>query len=357
MVVPVNPDTGEYRKQNDSLNMLRICAMLMVVVLHIAQTSGMEQLVYAAEPLGRMYSDMWVAVSNVAVNVFALLTGYLCVDKKWNPARYFELLLQVCMYVLLVHVMMGVTGLGWDVLHLLIEMLPLTSRYWYFVAYTALFVLMPYLNRGLKGLSRSESLALAGSVLCVFSLFGWLGSDELAWRGHGFLWLCCLYVIGAHLRLHPIHPRRLALLGIYAVCCLAGYVMLHLGGGWEKYLFRHYPSPFTSVGSIAFFLMLVNIRIPGAWFRHLLAWAAPLSFGVYLVHTGCWVLLEEYMPRLAKASGYAWWFIPGVSLLVYAACTLVDYVRSVVFRRCGVRSLCKLLSSRLPAAFKRMQEW
>lgn len=78
--------------RNYGMDSLRVLAMFMVVVLHIAGFSGLAKVSYVEYPLSRLLSSAEHSFSMCAVNVYAMLTGYFCVlSKQFKLERYIRL--------------------------------------------------------------------------------------------------------------------------------------------------------------------------------------------------------------------------------------------------------------------------
>lgn len=102
---------------------------------------------------------------------------------------------------------------------------------------------------------------------------------------------------------------------------------------WGYSIFYEYNSVLVFAAAILLFIAFLNLQIrPGRLQRMILA-AAPLSFGVYLLHDNpnvrgfVWETLNP--SRLAGA----WYLVPGVLLLaaaVFAVCALTEWLRKMI---------------------------
>ena len=102
---------------------------------------------------------------------------------------------------------------------------------------------------------------------------------------------------------------------------------------WGYSIFYEYNSVLVFSAAILLFIAFLNLHIkPGRLQRMILA-AAPLSFGVYLLHDNpnvrgfVWETLNP--SRLAGA----WYLVPGVLLLaaaVFAVCALTEWLRKMI---------------------------
>lgn len=354
-------------KRNSSVDLLRNVAMFMVVILHVVCASGLVEMPYDQNPTAKWMSYSWEAPTIIAVNVFAMLSGYLCVDKKWQMKRFFALWAQMLFYAFPCAVGAYWIGKMATVGEILTACFPLTCRYWYFAAYSALFVLMPFINKGLLALSKRDCFLLCTLSVTTFSFFGFSATDELAGTGHCALWLIVMYICGAYVKLHGILPAsvpekymihvRFMCLFIFLLCCVAGCIVLRISGETESLLFRNYQSPIVCIESLVFFVMLINLPIRSVLCARVLQFLSPMAFGVYLFHYALWRYMVKGIPGIGEATQYAWWFIPVTGILIYALAIGVDYLRLKLFLLLRVPDMCRFLASKMPSALRRMEEW
>lgn len=372
----MNTMNAQKKEWDTSADLVRITAMLMVVILHVARMSGFLNISYDQDAAAKWISNVWEAPTIIAVNLFALLTGYLCVDKKWKVKRIFSLWVQAAFYVLAIAGVYAFAGHKVSLFRMALALFPLTSSYWYVIAYSALFLLIPFMNRGLQALNRRDGFMLCAILVLTLSVFGFASPDALAARGHCVLWLGVMYICGACLKLHysesnslseisnaigkgtqHVGFKRVIILSIFVVCCLLGCLTLWKGGECEKLLFRHYQSPIVCMESITCFYIIIHFRIKAAWLCSLLRWLSPMSFGVYLFHYGMWRALAYLLTNLAEETNYPWWFIPVFSIVIYAFGTIVDFIRIKLFQLCRIPNLCQYMSTKMPTCIKQMEKW
>lgn len=363
-------------KWHSSADLVRITAMLMVVILHVARMSGFLDMSYEQDATAKWISNIWEAPTIIAVNLFAMLTGYLCVDKKWKVKRILSVWFQSAFYILLITACCCLMGKGFSVLELARSLFPLTSSYWYVIAYSALFVLIPFINRGIRSLSHRELLLLCTILVLTLSVFGFASTDALAARGHCVLWLGVMYICGAYIKLHcaqsnnspknvKCHQKseqyidftHIIAFFVFVTCCLLGCLTLWVGDRCEELLFRHYQSPIVCLEAIACFLILIRLRIRSVKVSSILRFLSPMAFGVYLFHCGIWGSLSELLSQYAVQTHYPWWFIPVFSVAVYVLGTFIDYVRIKLFQLFRIPELCQFLASKLPTCIRQMEEW
>ncbi len=351
---PVN-NIGIRDAHDSSVDMIRILAMLMVCVLHVARFSGWTELSYDTHYTGKMVSNAWETPCIIAVNLYAMLTGYLCVNKKWNIQRYLELYVVVLFYAIGCYVV-ALDDSVWNGTLLFIIFNPFASFYWYFAAYSGVFVVMPFLNKGLREFSQRKLLTMLMLVLAAYSVLGCWRAQYLAQDGHTAIWLMIMYAVGAYLKLYGCNVKTWKLVLGFALCCVVNFCVLGVQGKVEGIMFRCYSSVSVVGASISFFVIALRTNIGAAWFKTLLRWASPMAFSVYLIHCHEVVLrlIGEYVAKLAVLSDYSWWFIPLFALLIYVACTLIDWFRIQIFHMLRIHEIVKLLVRMLPSRVKEL---
>lgn len=88
-------------KRNASMDALRVLAMLMVVLLHINGFAGLAKIPFEDYPVSRLLSSAEHSFSMCAVNVYAMLTGYFCINSmRFKLERYVRLWILVAFYTL-----------------------------------------------------------------------------------------------------------------------------------------------------------------------------------------------------------------------------------------------------------------
>lgn len=202
-------------KRKYGIDLLRIIAMVLVVVLHILGQGG---ILIEAEKNEIKFAVVWLLeiVAYCAVNCYALISGFVYFseeNKQVKLSKYIKLWLQVEFYSVLI------TLYFWQFYPNLVNkkqlvksFFPILSeQYWYFSAYTGVYFIIPWLNKIIQGLKEKELKTLVFCVLIFSSyiiganlfkvdLFGLKG-------GYSFLWLAILYVIGGYIKKHKLYHK------------------------------------------------------------------------------------------------------------------------------------------------------
>ena len=340
--------------RHPGIDMLRIVSMLMVCILHVNLWGSWGAVPFQHQPWSYL---SWVGAESaclVAVNCYAMITGYVCITQEWRLVRYIRIAIHVAFYLLVIPVLYAcclgpLPKIGNTLGTLFSYAFP--SGYWYVHAYTFLFVLIPFLNRFLAGLTVRQYGLLMLVLILLFPLLnivlGRVGYQD----GYKAVWLVALYCAGGWVRLHAPTASKPLLLGVYG-CCIAGTFGMYV-------LCRHgmsYVSPPVVIASLALFWFFTSVRRVPTAVQPVIRLLAPLTFGVYLVqmHPAFWHLAGRLTQRYIAANGWVI-LLPWVGgILLFGACAAVDYVRLRLFRAASVARAEEALATLLTEQGERM---
>ncbi len=337
----------EKNERNYGIDALRILSMLMVVGLHLMGQGGV--LHGNTEGTGNYYAIWYIEIMfHVAVNCYALISGYVGIRSKFKLTNIVMLWLQVAFYSFIISLLFYVFKPGSVTAEQLFRsLLPLTSPrklYWYFSSYTVMFFFIPAYNAMINNLSKRQAGASVGAILLltgvVYPLFkaGFFGTPPtdvfgLA-NGYSPLWLSVLYLVGAyfskHKLLHSI-PRSILALIYFASITLTfiTYLFGKSGGAAVSYIF-----PTIVISSIALLLLFANLKL--GWAKRIISFFTPMTFGVYLIHENPLVkevfILDKTKPLTDNSPLTSIPILLGSILTVYLVCSLIDYLRLLLFK-------------------------
>lgn len=357
------PIAAKAAERNYGVDALRCVSMLLIVCLHVMNRGG------AIPPVGTAAS-LWLyplrILASSAVNIYALISGFVMLHGRFRPARIFELWLQV--WVL--NVVIGLIG-DWidpeamDGAFWLRYLFPFTQKaYWYFTAYVGVYAFSPLINRGVRALNRVQAIAVLWTMLLLFSLcatLGYLNQGDPFYIGGGYsvLWLTALYTVGACIRqsefLRQIASWRLLVLLLLTLALLTAlFGVIHLPDAPDflrslNGRLLDYVSPLITAVSVLMLLLFSRLRF-GARMRGLIAFLSPLTFGVYIIHVHhvIWIPLQGLFQPLLKLPAL---LLPLAVILsgvgLFTACAAADWLRARLFRLLRVRQLADRLEKRL----------
>lgn len=184
------------KSRNSNIELLRIISMFMVLVLHCLSASG--ALDYKS---GVQYWIYWwlEAACIIAVNIFALITGYFMIESSFKVRNLFKIGWEgVWVYsVIFSLINIFVSGDSISGSYLLRMFFPiLTKKFWFVNSYLALYLISPFLNKLIHQLLKKQFDVLLVIIISLFSLrvtFLPLRWAQDSTGGMGLIWFIVLY--------------------------------------------------------------------------------------------------------------------------------------------------------------------
>lgn len=336
-----------------NMELLRILAMFMVVILHYLTKGG--ALVSMKEDTGVLNLLLWYveALCIVTINVYVLISGYFLTEAKWKLSRLIKLWFQVMFYSVGVPLFCLVSGIGevnqWGLYDWVNVLFPIQmEHYWFMTAYVVFYLLLPVLSAGVKKLSKKQHQLVILGLLMVFSLpksilpIG-IPTDRF---GYDYGWFLCLFMVSSYIRIHgmPFFTSwkkalpwyLLFVTGIWGLSLM--YALLS-GKGLPFAYAMDMPYCYNHIlvlaAAVALFYVFYHIRIPQGNAERFLCKIAPYSLGVYLLHENQAIRTKwQLFAGIEGVKGGAGIF-PHMILTVFAvfaAGVMVDFVRACIFK-------------------------
>lgn len=327
------------RQREYGLDIARLASMFMVVLLHNLGRGGV--LDWSLATRGELIYACLNNAASVAVNVFAIISGYLAVGRKTNWRKVLGLWETAVFWSVstaLVGLLGGVEPGPW----LYRAFFPvLTSRYWYLSSYLVMQLLLPFVCEGIERLESRRIGRLSVLLVIACSVLGSIRYDNRAGiginDGYSVMWLIALWILGAAIKLNldKINAalRSPVLVGAVLVIpvVLTFLEVKGLAVGIEPHGWIAYVSPLLVVDAICVFLLCQRIAGLPKPVERVLVVLSGSAFGVYLIDTSSWVY-DVWLPgRFSWMSGLPTLrglpILLGVSLLMYLAFLLSETVR------------------------------
>ena len=350
------------KKRVVSIELLRMLAMMMVVMLHYLDKGNVLPALTGEMGLNGYVAWGLESLSIVAVNVYMLISGYFLVESGFKPGRLAELLCQVLFYTLLVPVVLLAVGIleqgYFNVYHILRDILPVQmEQYWFITAYVIMYLFSPILSTAAKAMKQEQLKGTVIALLLFFSLSKTILPVELALdkAGNDGIWFLCVFLVAAYIRLYgiPFFEGEKAVLrgflcylaGSAGIFCLTFAVRMvyFKTGSLDHFIkigfdYNHLLNLFAAVGLFYGFLHL-KISTEGKFAKVIYA-VAPYSLGVYLLHEQIEVRYLWPLWIGASSEGNVVWMICRCVLsvlFIYAVGTIVDVFRAHIFK--GIRKI------------------
>lgn len=323
------------KKRQTNIELLRIVSMALIIGHHFAVHGGFY--FHTPQVTGNMLFLQFLNVGGkIGVNLFVLISGYfLITEQQLRREKVWKLWVQIFFYSVVIFAIACLTGLvDFSVLGLLGAVFPVVSKQWWFAsAYFVVFLLSPWINRKLLGLTEKGYRRM----LQVWGIF-WFLLPVLTWlpeRLRDVIWFLYLYAAAGYLRLHGREKGAACWFSWAAAAFVVtyGYAVVRLYAMAKS--MPVYETTYFNMYEIQVFLTSLLL------FRGFLEWRLPesdriktlasLSFGVYLIHDSNYLRYPLWQ-GLAKAATFADspWMIPyalALAAAVYALCAGLEALR------------------------------
>ncbi len=363
-------DPGNGR--NLGIDLLRIVAMFLIAAVHVYNQGGVAAGLGGKFSLGFQMNYPMRLLCYTAVDLYALISGYVMLQGRFRPGRFLELWLQVVVIGLVECAVWTATSPAGTVTieNWMSAIFPvLRYEYWYFSAYAGMFLLSPLLSRGLRSLSQAQARWMVRALFLVFSVC-WIAGKSWDFdcfrlgSGYSALWLVVLFAMGGAMRraglFESTKTGTLAIGAVFCILVLWGLRdLLYLDMVPERIrdlgkLILNYCNPLLllfSMLTLQLFTRLRFGRISGAVVR----WMSPLAFGVYLIHVHpfIWGLLENRFQPITELPQPL--ILPAVLAMaagIFLSCILLDWVRSLLFKLLQVRRFCNFAEEQLAGCWR-----
>ena len=321
--------------RNSAIELLRILAMGMIVLSHICCHSGFDS-TYSLLSVNRLFVQFGY-LGNLGVAVFLMISGYF--QSPFQTRTLSRLLAQVWFYSIgLFLVCRFGFGYGYSSDMLWQVFLPTVyNEYWFFTAYMVLYLLSPFLNTMLRSLSRGQHRTMLAVMAFLWVMIPTLTKQHL--YGAELAQFLLYYCLGAYLRRYP--DNRFQKKGLRWAAAVGAFAVLYGLTVVLGYCERFTPEAFgtsqrfydrNGLPVLIAALGLFTLAAYGKPFANSFVNAVGgCTFGVYLIHDNP-VVRELLWKHWLHWGDYftSGSFIPrlmGSVILVYAACTAIEWLR------------------------------
>lgn len=176
--------------------------------------------------------------------------------------------------------------------------------------------------------------------------------------GYSFLWFCIMYMVAAYIRLYvPIRVKYQKWMFPISVLCalimcgekyLVYIIIPHIFGPvMLEGFFYSYNSIIAVPCAITLFQGFCGLQIRSTICKKVIGFFAPLTFAAYLIHSQLDFinhLLDFLNANAYNQSFIVFPYIAVCTIGVVVACCLVEWVRQLIFRVCGINKLIERVS-------------
>lgn len=330
-----------------SIDLLRIVSMFMIVSLH-SVSHGVS-----AKMGGVNIYNVWFhfesSICILAVNIYVLISGFFLVKEQFRLSKLYKMVMETVFYSWIILAVLYTQGRGLGIRSIVSSLMPVSyNQYWFVSAYIGMYILSPVLNLLIRSISQKQLIG----IICIFAVYFSIWNSVIPYSqpmgihrfGQSVMWFVVLYTISAYVRLYVgsnIPKPRVALIFILSIVFMNLSWLLSVGAGAMLGIslsgiiteyYYHYNSFPVLLASVSLFMWFRTIRIENIKLKKMIRFAAPLCFGVYLIHDNP-NMRDIVWGKLSNIEVSKW--LPLVSAVyasfIFIICLIIDYLRSLFF--------------------------
>ena len=355
------------RKRNFGIDVGRIISMIFLINHHIIHHGGPlfktkllsfdnNLLIY----LNTLFSS--------GVNIFGMISGFVGFHGH-NYSNLIYLLFQTFIYNYVIAFFYHSVKPNYikDLRNFLYPLF--ISHYWYFDAYFSMYFFLPLINSGINSLGKKEMEYFCIIIFIIFSLLNQIKHYSSRLKkdffhlnnGFNYIWLIILYVYGSYFgRFHCSNQNNNKLKSFLLYCSillfatfLRNLIIIHKLKYYNEddNMRVEYTSPSSVIISICFIILFSNMNVKNNLLQKIISFFAPLTFGIYLIHNHILVrnnYIRNNFTWLLKYRSIKLIIITALqSFKIFIFCSLIDYIRLLLFKIFRIRQLSILFNNLL----------
>lgn len=341
--------------RNYGIDLLRLVLMYMVCLLHTLGMGGILGVCVVGTIEHKVFWFLEI-LSYCAVDGFAIVSGYMANDTPRKYNKLIDMWFQAFFYSFIVTLFFTIIGLNesWSIEDIFRSMFPVTFDYfWYFTAYFALFLAIPFLNRFLFAIDINTAKKAFIIIVLLFSVIEVLGGSFKTNNGYSATWLMVLYCIGVLAkRIKLFETRRsISLIALWMLCILLT---------WGAFIFTgndcliNYVSPTILLNGILMVVLFSRIEIRDFFGKKL----SPLAFGVYLFQMNdiIWnhILNNAFVGVVEQPIYIGVLLVFVFAFAIFSSGLIVEYIRNRIGKILRISALSNRIAFFLDAILNKM---
>lgn len=320
-------------QRNLSLDLLRIIAMMLVLVVHTIGIIGVPTAEsFRNDLIGSISLSCFYFISSGCVNIFILLSGWF--GLKFSTTKLANLFFQVIFWNIIAAMVYFTLSSDWRGIDIL-GIFSLNGSLWFFLSYLCLYILAPVLNGFIENSSKNEIKRVILFFFAFQTIWCWIfESASFFMQGYSPLSFIGLYLLARYVRIYPscfsALQRKYNLLIYVSLVVFSVFVVTiaALNGVFISRIFS-YISPFLILSCL--YLLLLFSKIEVARGNNLIQFLAPSAFAVYVFHVNG--LIYPYFTKIVLYlnTHSNMLVIFGFLIVLFIAVSVVDRVRIFIW--------------------------
>lgn len=342
--------------RQSNLELYRCLAMLLIVACHWGLLTNLTPMVHDNQltaPSNFYYIlRMW---GKMGINCFLLITGYFMCKSNISVKKFLKLYLQVTFYSVVISLAFNLWGgedytvKDWVLLILPFREIESDN---FVHAFMVWWLFIPFFNILIKGMDWKTHKQLILLLVIVFTILPILPDSVYRISINPLCWYSVIYFIASFIRKYPdqIYESSSAKVwGIITLVCLIldvlsvfGFIALsqELNRFISPYKFMaDSNAPLALVTAVASFMFFKNLEIK---YSPIINAIGATTFGILLIHSNCEAIRRWLWTDVFDCAGhydtqYYWLYASSGILIVYFACSFIEFVRIKTVERWTMR--------------------
>lgn len=336
-------------ERNIGIDYFRFVSMFMVIILHVLGHGGLlNSGVGGFKYLGICFLE---SLCIIAVNCFALISGFVNHNKRFSVKKILNLWVQVFFINATISIIFYIAGLETFTVESLLNILfpILKYNYWYFTCYFMLLILMPFLNLIINKSNKATLLTVLGFIGIFIGILALFTGDFTLFdfaNGYSVSWLAFLYLVGGaihkyDLKIKAFDNKNILYLVLYVSISILSVVISSLSLMYlNKPTMFYYTNIFNFANSVILLMYFANVKVKS---NKIISFLSLTSFGVYLIHEHMFIRKHFISEKFLKFSEYNIFVIGlivvGSAVVIYICCAALEFLRQKLFNVIKINKL------------------
>lgn len=319
------------KERKSNIELLRIIAMIMIISGHYFWILMNRN--FGSVPKNNNYYlvSFFESIFIVGVNLFVLITGYFMIDKiKVNTRKIVTIITTTIFYSIIIYLIINITNKEiFSIKEFIKSIFSIIfySEYWFIKTYIVLYLLIPFINIGLRNLNKNMFNRLLFILIIIFSVWpSFLPYSPDGRLGQSIMHFVVLYCIGAYLKLYFYDNKKRVWIIRYFIFCIMTFIcsiskIIPAAAAWGNDFI------FNICSSVCLFIYFSKINIKSKFINEL----ASLMFGVYVIHINRYVapILYSSVDKYSESS-LLLINLTITTLYIFSICSIIDLFRKKI---------------------------
>lgn len=371
----VNINIKQYNyisKRNYGIDLLRMLSMINIINLHI---NGFSGLLRSLKYNSSQFKPIWrlQAFSRWSVDSFGLISGIVGY-KRHKFSNLIYIWITVFFYSNTISCYVYFIKKALTKKKLILSLFPiLIKRHWYVNAYFQMYLLLPFINNGIKNLEKKTFKNIVLFFIFFYSIYYIFGTcvEQTDYNflnnGYSGMWLLILYIIGAffgkYILINTNKYNNIVYFLFFIILYLSSsffsselhFKLLKIKSKIYSKLFINYLSPTMLLQAISLIMFFSRLNVNNKLIIKIISFFTPLTFSVQLIHTRLFqvsktIKLIRILFHYIKTfkNNLIFYNIYGFSIIIFLICSFIDYLRFLLFKLLKIRELSIYIEEIIP---------